>query len=209
MKKALRGLYIVTPDWDDTDKLCDVTEKAIKGGARIVQYRHKTAGEAQRHEQASALQALCRRHAVPFIINDHVDLCIALSADGIHVGGTDESVAAVRARVGKDTIVGASCYGEMELARCAREEGASYVAFGGFYPSRIKKYPVTTPFSILSSAKKEMPDMPTCAIGGITLENGTPLVKEGADMISVISAVYFQEDPEKAASAFSDWYRNS
>jgi thiamine-phosphate pyrophosphorylase len=207
MKKALRGLYIATPDWDDTDKLCDVTEKAIKGGARIVQYRHKTAGETQRQEQASALQALCRRYAVPFIINDHVDLCIALSADGIHVGGTDESVAAVRSRVGKDTIVGASCYGEMELARSAKEEGASYVAFGGFYPSRIKKYPVTTPFSIIRSAREEMPDMPNCAIGGITLDNVAPLIEAGADMISVISAVYFQADPEKAASAFARWYR--
>jgi thiamine-phosphate pyrophosphorylase len=94
--KALKGLYIVTPDWDETDRLLDVTEKALRGGAALVQYRHKTALPEQRREQAIALQALCRRYDVPFIINDHVDLCLELDADGIHVGGTDESVASVR-----------------------------------------------------------------------------------------------------------------
>ncbi|MDL2283696.1 thiamine phosphate synthase [Oxalobacter sp. OttesenSCG-928-P03] len=205
--KALRGLYIVTPDWDDTDRLLDITEKALKGGAALVQYRHKTAGPEQRREQAGALQALCRRYGVPFIINDYVDLCLELDADGIHVGGTDESVAAVRSRVGPDKIVGASCYGEMDLVRKATKEGASYVAFGGFYPSRIKQYEVTTPVSIVGDAKKELPDMPSCAIGGITLENAVPLVAQGVDMISVISSVYMVDDPEAAARAFADMYK--
>ena len=205
--KALRGLYIVTPDWDDTDKLLDITEKALKGGAALVQYRHKTAGAEQRLEQAKALQALCRRYDVPFIINDYVDLCLELDVDGIHVGGTDESVAAVRAKVGPGKIVGASCYGEMDLVRQATKEGADYVAFGGFYPSRIKKYEVTTPVSIVGEAKKELPDVPSCAIGGITLENAVPLVKQGVDMISVISSVYMVDDPEAAARSFADMYR--
>ncbi|MCL1886349.1 MAG: thiamine phosphate synthase [Betaproteobacteria bacterium] len=205
--KKLRGLYIVTPDWDETDKLLDVTEKALKGGATLVQYRHKTAGPEQRREQAAALQALCKRYNVPFIINDYVDLCLALDADGVHVGGTDESVADVRAQVGPDKIVGASCYGEMDLVRNAVKEGASYVAFGGFYPSRIKKYEVTTPIHIVGDAKKELPDMPGCAIGGITLENAIPLVKQGVDMISVISSVYMADDPQAAARAFADLYK--
>lgn len=205
--KALKGLYIVTPDWDETDKLLAVTEKALKGGAALVQYRHKTAGAEQRREQAKALQALCKRYDVPFIINDYVDLCMELDADGIHVGGTDESVAAVRASVGPDKIVGASCYGEMDLVRQAAKEGASYVAFGGFYPSRIKKYEVTTPVSIVGDAKKELPGMPSCAIGGITLENAVPLVEQGVDMISVISSVYMADDPEAAARAFADMYQ--
>jgi len=205
--KELRGLYIVTPDWDDTSKLLDITEKALKGGAALVQYRHKTAGTEQRLEQAKALQALCQRYDVPFIINDYVDLCLELDADGIHVGGTDESVADVRAKVGPDKIVGASCYGEMDLVRQATKEGADYVAFGGFYPSRIKKYEVTTPISIVGDAKKELPDVPSCAIGGITLENAVPLVRQGVDMISVISSVYMVNDPEAAARAFADMYK--
>ena len=91
----MKGLYIVTPDWDDTAKLVDVTEKALKGGAQIVQYRHKTAGPEQRLEQAKALQAVCRQYNRTFIVNDYVDLALEIGADGIHVGGTDAPVAKV------------------------------------------------------------------------------------------------------------------
>ena len=198
----LKGLYIVTPDMDDTAKLLEVTEKALKGGAELVQYRNKTATPEQRREQAKALQALCQRYGKPFIINDFVELCMELDADGVHVGESDEAVAAVRARVGSDKIVGASCYGDMDLVRKAHQAGASYVAFGGFYPSRIKKYPVTTELDIVAQMKKEIPSLPSVAIGGITLENAVPLVNHGVDMISVISSVYFADDPEAAARAF-------
>ena len=203
----MKGLYIVTPDWDDTAKLVDVTEKAIKGGAGIVQYRHKTATPEQRREQAQAVQAVCKRYNVPFIINDHVDLALELDADGIHVGESDEAVAAIRAKVGPNKIVGASCYGDMELVRKAHKAGASYIAFGGFYPSRIKKYPVTTELDIVKQMKVELPDLPSCAIGGINHENAVPLVERGVDMICVISSVYFAEDPEAAAKQFADMYR--
>ena len=199
----MKGLYIVTPDWDDTEKLVNATEQAIQGGATIVQYRHKTATMDLRREQAKALQSLCKRYKVPFIINDHVDLAIELNTDGIHVGESDEAVASVRARVGKDKIVGASCYGEMDLVRKAYQAGASYIAFGGFYPSRVKKYEFTTPLDIVVEMKKELPDFPACAIGGMTPENSAPLVERGVDMICAVSGVYFQEDPKAAAQAFA------
>lgn len=205
----LKGLYIVTPDWDDTAKLVEVTEKALKGGAELVQYRHKTASPEQRREQAKALQAVCKRYGKPFIINDFVDLAIELDADGVHVGESDEAVAAVRAKVGPNKIVGASCYGDMNLVRKAHEAGANYIAFGGFYPSRIKKYPVTTELDIVKQMKKEMPGLPSVAIGGITLENAVPLVERGVDMISVISSVYFADDPEAAARAFAKMYEKA
>jgi len=133
----MRGLYLVTPDWDDTDRLLEATRRALEGGAALVQYRHKTASGPLRAEQAGALLALCRRHARPLMINDHLDLCLRLDADGVHVGGLDASVAQVRAALGPDRIVGASCYGQFELALAAQAAGASYVAFGGFYPSRV------------------------------------------------------------------------
>jgi len=199
----LKGLYIVTPDWDDTAKLLDATEKALKGGASLVQYRHKTATPEFRLEQARALQPLCKRYGKPFIINDFVELCLELDADGIHVGESDEAVAAVRAKVGPSKIVGASCYGRMDLVWNAYKAGASYVAFGGFYPSRVKKYPVTTELDIVAQMKKEIPSLPSVAIGGINLENAVPLVERGIDMISVISSVYFTDDPEGAARAFA------
>ncbi|EEO28441.1 thiamine phosphate synthase [Oxalobacter paraformigenes] len=203
----MKGLYIVTPDWDDTAKMVEVTEKALTGGAQIVQYRHKTAGPELLLEQARALRDLCRRYEKPFIINDYVDLCLELDTDGIHVGGMDVPVKKVRAAVGPDKIVGASCYGDLELARKATRDGASYVAFGGFYPSRVKKYPVTTPQNIVSDWKKETPSMPVCVIGGMSVENAIPLVELGADMVAVVSGVYFQDDPEAAARGFAQLFK--
>lgn len=194
----MNGLYLVTPDWDDTAKLLTVTEAALRGGAALVQYRHKTASPELRSEQAEAVLILCRRYTRPLIINDHVDLCLALDADGIHVGGKDESVAAIRAKVGPTKIVGASCYGSMELAREAFYSGASYIAFGGFYSSLVKKYPVTTSHDIVAQAKREIA-LPSVVIGGMTAQNAAPLVVQGADMVAAISSVYLAVDPEAAA----------
>ena len=203
----MKGLYIVTPDWDDTEKLLRVTEQALQGGAALLQYRHKTADAALRQQQAEALLSLCRRYQRPFIINDYVELCLALDADGIHVGGTDASVAEVRAMVGADKIVGASCYGDLELAHAAYRAGASYVAFGGFYPSRVKKYPVTTSPDIVTRAKAEIA-VPNVVIGGMTQENAVPLIAAGADMVAAISSVYLADDPTAAARSFVALFPN-
>lgn len=202
----MKGLYLVTPDWDDTEQLLAATEQAMLGGATLVQYRHKTASETLRREQAQALLDLCRKHARPLVINDHVDLCLALDADGVHVGGTDEAIAQVRARVGADKIVGASCYGQLQLAKDAAVAGASYVAFGGFYPSRVKKYEVSTSPSIVTDALKSL-DVPICVIGGMTVDNAKPLVDLGAHMVAAISSVYSTSDPRSAAKAFTSLFR--
>ncbi|WP_443115133.1 thiamine phosphate synthase [Herbaspirillum seropedicae] len=204
--KHLRGLYIVTPDWDDTAQLLAATELALQHGAALVQYRHKTADAQQRQAQASALLALCRQYQVPLIINDHVDLCLDIDADGIHVGGTDASIAEVRKAVGPDRIVGASCYGTLELAHAAYRDGASYVAFGGFYPSRVKKYDFRTAPEIIAQSKREIP-LPVVVIGGITLENAPPLVEQGADMVAVISSVYLVPVAERKTRQLADLYR--
>ena len=185
----MRGLYLVTPNWDDTSALIDATGLALRAGAALVQYRHKGASPELRREQASQLLALCRRFQTPFIINDHLDLCLELGADGVHVGGTDASVTQARKALGHGKIVGASCYGDKQLARDASAQGASYVAFGGFYPSKVKQYPVTTPPDIVSWAKAEIA-LPCVVIGGMTPANAAPLVARGADMVAAISSVY-------------------
>ena len=107
----------------------------------------------------------------------------------------------MRAAVGPSRIVGASCYGSMDLARAAHRAGASYVAFGGFYSSRVKKYEVSTPPEIVAQAKAEIP-LPNVVIGGMTQENAVPLVAQGADMVAAISSVYFSDEPEAAARRF-------
>lgn len=198
----MKGLYLVTPDWDDTDQLLKVTEAALQAGVALLQYRHKTATDALRLTQATALQALCRQYKVPFIVNDHLALCEQIDADGVHVGGTDATVAAVRSVIGADKILGASCYGDLQRAKDAAVAGASYVAFGGFYPSRVKKYEVSTGVDIVSRAKASL-TLPVCVIGGMTPENAAPLVTEGADMVAAISSVYQHDHSQTAAASFA------
>lgn len=200
----MQGLYVVTPDWDDTDKLLAISAAALEAGVCLLQYRHKTADAAQRKAQATALLALCRRHGVPFIVNDFVDLAQELNADGVHVGGTDASVQEVRALLGPDKIVGASCYGSLELAEKSAASGASYLALGGFYPSLKKQYPVTTDPHIVAQARARF-DLPLVVIGGMTVENSAPLVKLGAQMVAAISSVYGAD----AESADAQWTRQA
>jgi thiamine-phosphate pyrophosphorylase len=203
----MKGLYLVTPDWDDTEKLLAASEAALQGVAALFQYRHKTASAALRAEQAGALLALCRQYRVPMIVNDHLDLCQQIDADGLHVGGTDATVATVREALGTNKIVGASCYGDMQLARNTVAAGASYIAFGGFYLSRVKKYPVTTAMDIIAQAKKSL-TVPVCVIGGMTSTNAQPLIAQGADMVAAISSVYQAADPRAAAQEFVQLFQS-
>jgi thiamine-phosphate pyrophosphorylase len=205
----MQGLYLVTPNWDDTDRLLDLSEQALaagRSGIAILQYRHKEAGPALRLAQATALLALCRRHGVPFIVNDFVELCEQIDADGVHLGGTDAEVAQVRARLGAGKIIGASCYGDMPRALDAQAAGASYVAFGGFYPSRVKKYAVTTKLEILDQAREAI-TVPTVVIGGMTPENAAPLVDRGANMVAAISSVYQADSVAAAVGRFLALYK--
>ena len=204
----MQGLYLVTPNWDDTDKLIEYTSAALHAGAALVQYRHKDADAALRRVQGAALLALCRRDGRPLVINDHVGLCLTLGADGVHVGGTDASVREARAALGPDKIVGASCYGDLELARAAERDGASYVAFGGFYPSPVKKYSFVTAPALLEQARAEL-DVPIVVIGGMTPANAAPLVARGADMVAAITSVYGAPRPGEAAAAFDALFAGS
>ena len=203
----MRGLYLVTPNWDDTDRLLDVTEQALQEGVALLQYRHKNADAALRREQAGALLLLARKYGVPFIVNDFIDLCEELDADGVHVGGTDISVAQARARLGKQKWVGASCYGDLQLARQAQLGGASYMAFGGFYPSLVKQYPVTTDPDIVPQAKREIA-LPCVVIGGMTPENAAPLAARGADLVAAISSVYLADDVTISVREFNKLFVN-
>ena len=203
---TLRGLYLVTPDWSDTERLLAVTDAALMAGAALVQYRNKTASPALRAEQGAALLALCRSHARPLLINDHVDLCLELGADGVHLGGQDAGVAQARAQLGPEKIVGASCYGELKLAEQAQAAGASYVAFGGFYPSPVKKYTFVTPPELIEVWRGRVA-LPMVVIGGMTPANAAPLVRRGASMVAAITGVYGAEDPAAAVREFRALFR--
>lgn len=204
MVATLRGLYLVTPNWDDTGKLLAVTERALAapGGVALLQYRHKSADATLRRAQAGALLALCRRYACPFIVNDFVDLARELDADGVHLGGTDAPLAAVRQALGPGKIIGASCYGDLALAAQAQGAGASYLAFGGFYASKVKQYAVTTAPDLVAQAKRRF-TLPCVVIGGMTPANAAPLVARGADLAAAISSVYLADDAAAAVASFN------
>lgn len=202
MKGRISGLYAVTPDCADTHALLASVDAALAGGARLVQYRNKPAAAALQLAQGRALFALCRKHHVPLIVNDHLALAVALDADGLHLGAEDGPVAAARERLGPAKILGVSCYDRLDLALEAERRGADYVAFGSFYASGVKPGAVRAPLALLHEARQRL-TKPVVAIGGITLDNAPQLVAAGADSVAVISALFDASDIQHAARRFS------
>jgi len=199
---GFRGLYAVTPDEPDIRSLTRKVSKALSGGARIVQYRNKAAGVGLRREQGAALLALCREARIPLVINDDLDLACGIGADGLHLGREDIPVAAARAQLRQDKLLGVSCYDRLELALAAREAGADYVAFGSAFPSATKPGATRAPLSLYREAKGRL-GLPVVAIGGITTENARTVIEAGADAVAVISALFDAPDIEAAARSFS------
>ena len=204
---AIRGLYAITPDLADTGRLCRMVQASIIGGAGIVQYRNKTADPVLRIAQAKALLEICREQGAKLIINDHIKLCLALDADGVHVGSYDlreegaKTLAAVRERMG-DKIVGVSCYNRVSLAQQAALQGADYVAFGACFPSGTKPDAVKAELSLFKEAA-DLIDIPLVGIGGITLDNAASVIEAGADAVAVINALWTSDDIEQTARQFS------
>jgi thiamine-phosphate pyrophosphorylase len=198
---AIAGLYAVTPDAVDEAVLLARTLQALEGGARLVQYRDKSSDAGRRLRLAQRLRAACSRHAALFIVNDDVELAAASAADGVHLGRDDGSIEAARARLGAKAVIGASCYDELERARHAARAGASYLAFGSFFPSRVKPAAVRPPPAILGAARSL--GLPLVAIGGIDLDNAATLIAAGADALAVVSALYDAADTGAAARGFS------
>ncbi len=197
--RAARGLYLITPEEPDTDRLL-ARVAAVLPCATWLQYRQKDADASRRHAQATALQALCAQAGVPLIINDDVALAETVGAAGVHLGEDDGDIAAARARLGERAIIGASCYDEPALAERAVAAGASYVAFGAFFPTRSKATTRRATPALLKQAAAL--GVPRVAIGGITPDNMGPLVSAGADLVAVIGGVFEAADPVAAALAY-------
>lgn len=198
-----RGLYLLTPDLADTGELLTRVGDVLADAA-LLQYRNKAADAALRHEQATALLALCRRHGVPLIVNDDAALAADIGADGVHLGEDDEDVSAARAWLGRGAIIGASCYDSLERAQRAADAGADYVAFGAFFPSPTKPNARrATPSLLRDSAALGLMRV---AIGGITPDNAPSLIDAGADLVAIISGVFDAADPAAAAHAYRDCF---
>ena len=203
LSARINGLYAITPDEQDTADLLYKVRLVLSGGARVLQYRNKTADAALRLEQASALRDLTREFSVPLVINDDAALAQRVGADGVHLGGEDGSVAAARSVLGKAKLIGVSCYNRIALAHEAVLQGADYVAFGSFFASTVKPDAVVASPDLLRQARREIA-VPLVAIGGITIGNGAQLLEAGADALAVISAVFCADDIRDAARQFSN-----
>lgn len=195
-----KGLYAITPDEPDTSRLLARVSVVLDAGAAVVQYRNKAASNALRAEQALALQPLCRRFAVPLLINDDSALARTIDADGAHLGEDDGELTLARQALGPDAILGASCYDDLVLARRAVDAGASYIAFGAFFPSTTKPGARRATVDLLH--KSAALGVPRVAIGGITPDNARPLVAAGAGLLAVISGVFDAPDPAAAVRAY-------
>jgi thiamine-phosphate pyrophosphorylase len=198
----IHGLYAVTPDIPDTDELLRRARLALQGGARVLQYRNKSAGADLKLQQAQALRALTQDFDTTYIVNDDAELAAQVDADGVHLGGEDGSVAKARALLGKSKLIGVSCYNQASLAQEAVKQGADYVAFGAFFPSSVKPGAVKADVSLLQTVRQEL-RVPIVAIGGITQANCPVLIEAGADALAVISALFDAPDIEVAAREFS------
>jgi thiamine-phosphate pyrophosphorylase len=183
------GVYAITPETADTGKLLAQVEAALSGGVAAVQYRDKSADVARRHEQASELVALCHQFRVPLIVNDDLRLADLCDADGVHLGRDDGSLLEARIILGKDRLIGASCYQSLDQARAAQAAGVDYVAFGSFFPSTTKPTAARADADLLRLATQAI-HIPIVAIGGITLANAPPLLDAGADSLAVLSALF-------------------
>lgn len=187
---SLSGVYAITDDvLLPGNKLFSAVETALAAGVGLLQFRSKLHSADVRQQHALVLRQLTARYQAALIINDDVELAAAVQADGVHLGQRDGNVAAARAALGDDAIIGRTCHADLDLALQAQQEGASYVAFGRFFPSKTKPDAPPASIELLRQARSTL-QLPIVAIGGVNAENGAALIEAGADMLAVIHSLF-------------------
>lgn len=206
MNKPVSGLYAVTPELTDSIALVSKVDAALRGGARVIQYRSKSIEDSLRRSQAGEIARLCRIWNALFIINDSVELAREVDADGVHLGKDDGDVVLARAVLGPRKLIGVSCYNEMARARAAASKGADYVAFGSFFPSTTKPLALRAGTELLRIAASEI-ELPVVAIGGINEDNAAGLIAAGADAVAVVGALFDALDVEAQARRLAQLFQ--
>ena len=203
----LQGLYLISNHQQfNNQRLFDDVDLALQSGVKILQYRDKSGDQEKCLLQCRQLRKMTADSGCLLIINDDAGLARQVDADGVHLGQEDGNINHARDLLGSDKIIGVSCYNKIELARQAASEGADYIAFGRFFPSRTKPNALQAHAEILQQARELQ--LPTVAIGGISQDNAPGLIKAGADMIAVIDAVFGQSDIKTAIQQFKLLFRS-
>lgn len=191
-------LYAVTDrHWLNNRTLTDVVRESLEGGVTMLQLREKTLAEPAFLAEAKVLQALCREYHVPFIVNDNVDIALAMDADGVHVGQSDMEALDVRAKLGPGKIVGVSAQ-TVEQALLAEKHGADYLGVGAVFPTGSKDDADDVSYDTLKAICQAV-SIPVVAIGGINRDNVARLADSGICGVAVISAIYGAPDIRAAA----------
>ena len=197
MKNIDLSLYLVTDNSENEEKFLKTIQEAILGGVSVVQIREKTAETLEFYNLALKVKEITAKYNVPLIINDRVDVALAIDADGVHVGQSDMPCDITRKLIGENKILGVSA-ATIEEAKKAEKDGADYIGTGAIFPTATKD-------DAPSVTKKDLTDIansiniPVVAIGGITIENAKELKDTGIAGLSVVSAIMGAENPKKAS----------
>ena len=197
MKNLDLSLYLVTDKSDDVERFLSTIEEAIKGGTTVVQIREKTADTLDFYNLALKVKEITTKYNIPLIINDRVDIALAIDADGVHVGQSDMPCDVTRRLIGEDKILGVSA-ATVEEAKKAQDDGADYIGTGAVFPTQTKDDADSVTKEELTEIVKSI-DIPVVAIGGINLNNASELKGTGIKGLSVVSAIMSSDDPKKSS----------
>ena len=198
----IKGLYAITPDERDLFALSSKVESCIKGGARLIQYRSKELSKIERNKQAREIKIVCDYYKVPLIINDDIELCRILDANGVHLGENDDSLEKARLVLGPSKIIGVSCYNSIDRVKKAVDKGATYIALGACFPSETKPNAPIASLDLIDLVLKNF-KIPVVAIGGINLKNIELLTNKGISCIALINSLFKENDIEGTARQFT------
>lgn len=212
-----KGLYGITPEWDDTDKLLLAIEQAALGGMVALQWRRKNINPLNAQAQALAVVNCCKDLKITSIINDSYELAQAVDSDGVHLGKDDDNVSQARKALGENKIIGVSCYNDINLAKSMLDLNVDYIAFGAMFPSGTKPNAVHANIDILSKAKdliqkdftNTIKTPAVIAIGGINPDNALQLINAGADSIAVIQSLFGADNINQTANRYSKLFNTN
>lgn len=202
----MKGYYFITDAHLSRAGIYKDTQKALDAGVKVIQYRNKQASSAQMYKEAGALRCLCKKRI--FLVNDRLDIALAVGADGVHLGADDLPYEVARKILGKDKLIGMTVH-TLKQARDAQKKGCDYVGVGPVFRTRTKKDCLApTGIRLIREVKKYL-RIPVVAIGGINLSNAPGVVSAGADMLCAISAVVSAQDVARQIRAFQQLYFSS
>lgn len=198
LRARIRGLYAITPDCAEDAALHRQCAAALRGGAKVLQYRDKNATAKTRTRRALALRELCAMHHALFIVNDDIALAAAVRADGVHLGAADGDISCARQMYGTQMLIGATCQNDIARAAIMQQAGADYCAFGAVFSSSTKPAAPCCDLTVIGRARQKI-ELPIVAIGGITAQNAGAVFAAGADAVAVCAGLFAAPDIEYAA----------